>query len=124
MRLHADKLNELLGPEFVQTANMGSGAGLSITGYRQTAQDIEVKVGLRARAERMAGNLNSLVMLRVKNRETAERLTNQLEEVRVATKVAASGVTDTNDPTDPADFRRATRTGWPPRKCQCSTRPG
>lgn len=104
VRLHADELNELIGPEFVQAANKGGGAGLSITGYSQTAQDIEVKVGSSARAEQVSGNLNSLVMLRVKNRETAERLTQQLEEVRIATKVVSSGVTDTNDPTDPADF--------------------
>jgi len=31
-------------------------------------------------------------------------LTNQLEQVRVFTKVASSGVSDTNDPTEMADF--------------------
>ena len=43
-------------------------------------------------------------MLRVKNLATAEKLTEQLDEVRVLTKLAASGASDTNDPTDPADF--------------------
>ncbi len=104
VRFHGDELNELIGPEFVQAANKAGGAGLFITGYTQTFQDIEVKVGSPARAEQLAGNLNSLVMLRVKNRETAERLTNQLPEVRIATSVQSSGVSDTNDPSDPADF--------------------
>jgi conjugative coupling factor TraD (TOL family) len=104
VRLHADELNELIDPEFVQAANKGGGAGLYITGYSQTAQDIEAKVGSVAKAEQISGNLNSMVMLRVKNRETAEKLTNQLEEVRVFTKLLASGVADTNDPTEMADF--------------------
>lgn len=104
VRLHADELNELIGPEFVQAANKGGGAGLYITGYSQTAQDIEAKVGSTAKAEQISGNLNSIVMLRVKNLATAEKLTEQLDEVRVLTKLAASGASDTNDPTDPADF--------------------
>lgn len=104
VRLHADELNELIGPEFVQAANKGGGAQLFITGYSQTAQDIEVKVGSAARAEQVSGNLNTIVMLRVKNKDTAERLTQNLEQVRVATKLVASGVSDTNDPTEFADF--------------------
>ena len=104
VRLHADELNELIGPEFVQAANKGGGAGLFITGYSQTAQDIEAKVGSAAKAEQIGGNLNSLVMLRVKNLETAKRLTDQLEEVRVLTRTLASGVSDSNDPTEFTDF--------------------
>ena len=104
VRLHADELNELIGPEFVQAANKGGGAGLYITGYSQTAQDIEAKVGSTAKAEQIGGNLNSLVMLRVKNLETARRLTDQLDEVRVLTRTLASGASDTNDPTDFTDF--------------------
>lgn len=104
VRLHADELNELIGPEFVQAANKGGGAGLSITGYSQTAQDIEARVGSTAKAEQISGNLNSMVMLRVKNRETAEKLTNQLDEVRVLSRTLSSGTSDTNDPTDAADF--------------------
>jgi conjugal transfer pilus assembly protein TraD len=104
VRLHADELNELIGPEFVQAANKGGGAGLFITGYSQTAQDIEAKVGSTAKAEQIGGNLNSIVMLRVKNIATAERVTDQLEQVRVFTRLQASGVSDTNDPTEMADF--------------------
>lgn len=104
VRLHADELNELIGPEFVQMANKGGGAGLFITGYSQTAADIEAKVGSSARAEQIAGNLNSVVMLRVKNLDTARRLTDQLGEVRIFTRVQSSGVSDTNDPSNMEDF--------------------
>ena len=104
VRLHADELNELIGPEFVQLANKGGGAGLFITGYSQTTQDIEAKVGSAAKAEQIGGNLNSLVMLRVKNLDTAKRLTDQLAQVRVFTRTLASGVSDANDPTEFTDF--------------------
>jgi conjugative coupling factor TraD (TOL family) len=104
VRLHADELNELIGPEFVQAANKGGGAGLFITGYSQTAQDIEVKVGSAAKADQIGGNLNSIVMLRVVNVDTARKLTDRLEEVRIATRLVASGASDTNDPADFAEF--------------------
>jgi conjugal transfer pilus assembly protein TraD len=104
VRFHGDELNELIGPEFVQGANKGGGAGLNITGYSQTAQDIETKVGSPAKAEQIGGNLNSLIVLRVINLETAEKLTNRLEEVRVLTRVLASSASDTNDPGDFAEF--------------------
>jgi conjugative coupling factor TraD (TOL family) len=104
VRLHADELNELIGPEFVQAANKGGGAGLYITGYSQTAQDIEAKVGSAAKAEQISGNLNSIVMLRVQNLDTAKRLTDRLVQVRVLTRTLASGVSDTNDPTEFTDF--------------------
>ena len=104
VRLHADELNELIGPEFVQMANKGRGAGVNITGYSQTRQDIEAKVGSAAKAEQIGGNLNTLIMLRVKNKETAELLCDQLAEVRITTRTVASAVTDANDPTEFADF--------------------
>lgn len=108
VRLHADELNELIGPEFVQAANKGGGAGLFITGYSQTAQDIEVKVGSAPKAEQISGNLNSLMLLRVVNLETAQKLTDRLEEVRIVSRILASGASDTNDPTEYADFSART----------------
>jgi conjugal transfer pilus assembly protein TraD len=104
IRFHGDELNELIGPEFVQAANKGGGAGLQITGYTQTAQDIEVRVGSAAKADQITGNLNSMIMLRVKNLDTAKKLTDQLAEARVVTRIVASAVSDTNDPADFADF--------------------
>lgn len=104
IRVHGDELNETACREMLQGLNKGGGAGLSFTGYSQTAQDLEAKLGSTAKAEQMIGNLNSTVMLRVKNLETAEKLTRQLEEVRIMTRTPGSAVTDTNDPADFADF--------------------
>lgn len=109
VRLHLDEVNELIGPYFKQLANKAGGAGMQITAYTQTGQDIEVKVGTPAAAGQIGGNLNTIIMLRVKNKETAEILTDQLDEVPIFSVTPDSAVSDTNDPGDFADF--ASRSG-------------
>ncbi len=104
IRLHLDEVNELIGPYFKQLANKAGGAGMQITAYTQTGQDIEVRVGSPAAAGQIGGNLNTLIMLRVKNEETAKILTTQLEEVPIWSVTPDSAVNDTNDPADFADF--------------------
>lgn len=75
-----------------------------MTAYTQTWSNVEARIGFRAKAGQIAGNFNTLIMLRVKEMATAELLTDQLPEVRVVSTVVASSVTDTNDPADFADF--------------------
>ena len=102
--VHADEFNELIGDQFIPLVNKAGGAGLQITAYTQTASDIEAGIGDRAKAGQVVGNLNTLVVLRVKNEETAEILTTQLPKVRIYTKLAESRTTDNNDPDTPVDF--------------------
>jgi len=102
--VHADEFNELIGDQFIPMVNKAGGAGVQVTAYTQTASDIEAGIGDRAKAGQVVGNLNSLVMLRVKNEETAEILTAQLPQVRIYTKLAESRTTDNNDPDTPVDF--------------------
>jgi conjugal transfer pilus assembly protein TraD len=92
--VHADEFNELIGDEFIPLLNKAGGAGFQVTVYTQTWSDVEAKIGSAAKAEQIGGNLNTLIMLRVKNKETAEILTNQVEEVQIPTIVASSGVSD------------------------------
>jgi conjugal transfer pilus assembly protein TraD len=92
--LHADEFNELVGDEFIPMVNKAGGAGYEVTAYTQTGSDIEAKIGSKAKAEQIEGNFNTLIMLRVKNPETAEILVNQLPEVEVFTRRAESGATD------------------------------
>lgn len=102
--IHADEFNELIGDEFIPLLNKAGGAGVQVTAYTQTASDIETGIGDRAKAGQVSGNLNTLIMLRVKNEETAAILTDQLPMVRIYTKVAESRITDNNDPDTPVDF--------------------
>lgn len=95
--LHLDEFNELVGPDFVPMANKAGGAGFQLTAYTQTLSDIIVRFGDRAKAGQVVGNLGTIVMLRVKEMETAELLTKQLPEVEVNNLVLRSGSTDSSD---------------------------
>ena len=102
--IHADEFNELIGNEFIPLLNKAGGAGFQVTAYTQTASDIEAGIGDIAKAGQITGNLNTLIMLRVKNEITARILTDQLPKARIYTKLAASQVTDNNDPGTDIDF--------------------
>ncbi|ECI3373018.1 conjugative coupling factor TraD, PFGI-1 class, partial [Salmonella enterica subsp. diarizonae] len=76
--LHCDEFNELMGPEFIPMVNKGGGAGIEVTAYTQTWSDIEARIGNAAKAAQVTGNFNTLIMLRVREKMTAELLTSQL----------------------------------------------
>ena len=102
--IHADEFNELIGDEFIPLLNKAGGAGFQVTAYTQTWSDVEARTGSPAKAGQIAGNFNTLIMLRVKELATAELLTRQLPEVQVTSTIVSSSVSDTNDPADFADF--------------------
>ncbi len=103
--LHADEFNELIGDEFVPLLNKAGGAGFQVTAYTQTWSDVEARIGNRAKAGQVAGNFNTLLMLRVKELETAAMLTDQLPRVEVFTLMSVSGVDDSSDPGSGVDFK-------------------
>jgi conjugal transfer pilus assembly protein TraD len=102
--IHADEFNELIGDEFIPLINKAGGAGYQVTAYTQTWSDVEARVGNAAKAAQIGGNFNTLFMLRVKNTETAEILTNQLPQVSVLSVTPDSGTSDVQDPDQFADF--------------------
>ncbi len=103
--LHADEFNELIGEEFVPLLNKAGGAGFQVTAYTQTWSDVEARLGNRAKAGQVAGNFNSMIMLRVKELATARMLTDQLPNVEVLTLMSVSGVDDSSEPGSGVDFR-------------------
>jgi conjugative coupling factor TraD (TOL family) len=113
--IHGDEFNELIGDEFIPLLNKSGGAGYEVTVYTQTWSDVEAKIGSAAKAGQIGGNLNTLIMLRVKNTETAEILTNQLPEVNVMSLVPSSAATDTNDPREFAEFASKSEDRLTPR---------
>ncbi len=102
--VHADEFNELIGDEFVPLLNKAGGAGFQVTAYTQTWSDVEARVGSRAKAGQVAGNFNTLIMLRVKEFATAEMLTQQLPKVEIHTLMQVSGVNDSSNPGSGIDF--------------------
>ena len=103
--LHADEFNELIGDEFVPLLNKAGGAGFQVTAYTQTWSDVEARIGNRAKAGQVAGNFNTMLMLRVKELDTAAMLTDQLPRVEVFTLMSVSGVDDSSDPGSGVDFK-------------------
>ncbi len=75
-----------------------------MTAYTQTLSDIEARIGSSAKANQVVGNFNSLIMLRVREKNTAMLLTDQLPEVDVYQKTLTSGVTDVSRPGEGTDF--------------------
>lgn len=102
--IHADEFNELAGPEFIPLLNKAGGAGIRVTAYTQTLADIEACTEDKSRAGQIIGNLNSLIMLRVRDERTAELLTRQLPEVKVYNYLTESRCTDGSDPGSGVDF--------------------
>lgn len=94
--LHADEVNELIGPEFVPLLNKSGGAGVQVTAYTQTFPDIESKIGSKAKAEQIIGNLNTLIMLRVLDDSTVKLITNRHRKVQVVTTDTISGAADSD----------------------------
>ena len=66
---------------------------------------MEARVGSRAKAGQVAGNFNTLIVMRVKELATAQLLTDQLPRVEVFTLMDVSGVDDSTDPVTGVDFR-------------------
>ena len=82
--LHADEFNELVGDQFIPMVNKAGGSGFQVTAYTQTAADILAGIGSVAKAGQIEGNFNTIIMMRVKTKATAEMLTDQLPDVQVS----------------------------------------
>lgn len=100
LNLHCDELSEIIQDSFVKILNKAGGAGFQVTAYAQTIQDMEVALGSRAKAEVSEGNFNTLIMLRVKNEETANLLVKVLPQVGVVGHTQVSMVNDTSNGDD------------------------
>jgi conjugative coupling factor TraD (TOL family) len=102
--MHADEFNELIGEEFIPLLNKAGGAGFQVTAYTQTWSDIEARVGNRALAGQVAGNLNTLIVLRVLDPVTAKMLTDKLPEVEINALMQVTGATDSSVPGSDVEF--------------------
>lgn len=102
--IHADEFNELIGNEFIPMLNKAGGAGFQVTVYTQTWADVEARLGDRAKAQQVAGNLNTMIMLRVKNKDTAAMLTDQLKDIDINQMTLVSGASDDTNPLNNTDF--------------------
>jgi type IV secretory pathway TraG/TraD family ATPase VirD4 len=70
---------------------------------------LEAAYGDKAKAQVIEGNFNNLIMLRVRDRYTAELMTDQLPEVETTTVMQVSGATDSSNVDSESDFTSSTQ---------------
>jgi len=102
--IHADEFSDLVGNRFASLANKAGAAGVELVLYSQTLSDLNARLGDSAKSGQIIGNINSIVMLRVKERQTAELITEVLPKIKVHRLTAVSGVTDAQGSTASMDF--------------------
>lgn len=78
--LHADEFSEIVRDEFVTLLNKAGGAGVRVTAYTQTVNDLGVPFGInKDKPKMLLGNFGTMIMLRVANLDTATLFTECLE---------------------------------------------
>jgi len=108
--LHGDELNSLIGDEFLPMCNRAAGSGVVLTGYTQSRADLEVPYGSEtSKARVIEGNFNNLICMRVRDRYSAELLTDMLPEVELSTVMQVSGATDSSNIDNETDFTSTTQ---------------
>jgi conjugative coupling factor TraD (TOL family) len=96
--VHCDEFNELIGDEFIPLLNKAGGAGIQVTAYTQTWSDVEAKLGQRAKAGQVAGNLNTIIGLRVLDEDTARFITQKLpQNIPIESLIPVSSVSDNHN---------------------------
>lgn len=100
INLHLDELEAILGPEFIPMVNRAGGAGYQVTAYTQTGADIVSGIGDSTKANVIQGNFNTIIMMRVKNEDTAKILTDQLPDVQVSSLTTVTSASDSSDVTN------------------------
>jgi type IV secretory pathway TraG/TraD family ATPase VirD4 len=95
--VHGDEFNEIANDDVTTLLNKGGGAGLQLTLYTQTWSDVEAKLGNKAKAGQVGGNLNTIVCLRVIEEATARFFTDKVgQKATITTLVPASSASDSS----------------------------
>ncbi|MFH0257942.1 conjugative transfer system coupling protein TraD [Vibrio rumoiensis] len=93
--LHCDEFQSLINNDMVPILNRSAGAGIRISAYTQVISDIEQACdGNAAQARVILGNFNSVIMMRVATKDTAEYLTDKLSTVDYWGLDVQGGVSD------------------------------
>lgn len=93
--LHADEFAEIVRDEFITLLNKAGGAGVKVTAYTQTYNDLGAVFGSNPHKPKMLlGNFGTVAMLRVANLDTARIFTECLELTRARSSLPSTGTSD------------------------------
>lgn len=91
LKLHADEFSEIVRDEFITLLNKAGGAGIHVTAYTQTVNDLGVVFGSNQDKPKMLlGNFGTTIMMRISNMDTAKVFTECLEDVRARTRTPST----------------------------------
>lgn len=96
IRMHNDEFNEYCGC-FGPLLNKAGGSGITTFNYTQVRSDLVVGTQNADKASVLEGNMNTLIMMRVKGKETAELLTDQIPQCQINSFTTVSGANDSSD---------------------------
>ena len=86
--LHCDEFSNIVRDEFVNLLNKAGGAGIKVSAYTQTINDLGAAFSGNAdKAKMLMGNFGTLTMLRVSNEDTASLFTKCVEQIKTRSKV-------------------------------------
>ncbi|WP_052959656.1 type IV conjugative transfer system coupling protein TraD [Photobacterium kishitanii] len=94
--MHNDEFNEYCGC-FGPLLNKAGGSGIRTTNYTQVRSDLVVGTQSPDKAAVLEGNMNTLIMMRVKGKQTAELLTDQIAKCQINQFTTVSGANDSSD---------------------------
>lgn len=96
--LHADEFSEIVQDDFISLLNKARGAGVRVTAYTQTVNDLGVAFGSNSDKPKMLlGNFSNMIMMRVGNLDTARIFTECLEEIRARSTTPSTMSNDKAD---------------------------
>lgn len=96
--LHADEIAEIVQDALITLLNKSRGAGIRVTGYTQTVNDLGVAFSSNHdKAKMLLGNVSNMIMMRIGNLDTAKVFTDCLEEVRARSTTPSTMSNDRPD---------------------------
>ena len=101
LNLHCDEFSNIVQDEFINLLNKAGGAGIRVTAYTQTVNDLGAAFGSnRDKPKMLLGNFGNIVMLRVSNEDTAEAFTRCLQTVKTRSTLPSTMANDRADGND------------------------
>jgi conjugal transfer pilus assembly protein TraD len=81
--LFIDEAHQVVSEQMITVLNQGRGAGWRVFASTQTLADFEAKMGSAALADKILGNFNNFICLRVQNMKTRQYMSELFGETRV-----------------------------------------
>lgn len=98
VNIYIDEAAEVINDSLIQLMNKGRGALFRVTLATQTISDLISRLGSKEKADMVLGNANSTIILRLKDFETAKKISESFEKIAITTLDSQIGIKSASDP--------------------------